>query len=1066
MAPAAAGLVANATRMSQVTLTQDLMARLAGWEVVQEARSLLASGRVIESDWQPPRLLGVVRGSNGTHSAGLLIRSATDADNLCPCRASRQRGLICAHSIAVGLHRIRVQTPLPPPPASPPSSGARPATTTTADRTLRRVAADQVGEPLILHIILPPNFAEAVTRGRTMLYLEGSWRSGRSPLNALPRETRFRLEAQDTALLDAIETLARGETPSMIQLDSDSLSRLLPLMVGHPHVTRGKSQPVEVLADPARLGIRATLKSGGEIRLDTEGTRPSGVIGRNTPWVWFGESLRPLGLPPGLVELLAGPVQIPRPRVPPFLLVDWPELVARCDVQANFALEDFQIEPVTPQFRLHLAGGLAMLQASLECRYGEWTVTPGADPEQASVWLPDPVSPTRYRTRNVDAERTALARLMRRGFTGPDADGRYHLNGQEAVLGFFARDYPELEREWTVTLEERLERSTERNLDRIEPRFTVTPSGEQWFDLGISYESRGGQRFSAADIQRLLLSGRGYARLQNGQFVLLETGAVEELQEILRDCAPQQHRDQFRLRQAHAGIIDATLRQTPGWKVDSPESWSRRAAQQRGEVKLDPPPLGTLDSVLRPYQKHGVAWLQFLRKNGFGGVLADDMGLGKTVQVLAWLQSLRDRAELAGPTLVVCPTSLVFNWAAEAQKFTPALRVVALHGSARRERFSSMQDHDLVITSYALLRRDAVDYRDIEFDTVVLDEAQHIKNRQTQNAQAVKAIRSRQRLVLTGTPLENSVLDLWSIFDFLMPGYLGSAAEFRERYELPISRDRDTSSQRRLARRLRPFVLRRMKRDVAADLPEKIEQISYCELNDSQRATYQQVLELSRSQIVQAVDAHGLAQSRMLILTALLRLRQICCDLRLLDDKNSPTKPQPDPVPAGKVELFNELLEEIIDGGHRVLVFSQFTRMLGLLRDQLQTQGLDSCYLDGATRDRADVVRQFQTDTSIPVFLISLKAGGVGLNLTGADTVIHFDPWWNPAVEAQATDRAHRIGQKQVVTSYKLITRGTVEEKILRLQERKRALIEGTLSGEEQLAQALSWEEIQDLLQT
>jgi superfamily II DNA or RNA helicase len=898
-----------------------------------------------------------------------------------------------------------------------------------------------------------------------MLYLEGSWRNGRAPLNALPREMCFRLEPHDCAFLDAIETLTRGEAPAMILLDSDAMSRLLPLMVEHPHVTRGKSQPVAVLADPARLSIRATLELGGEIRLQTDGTVPASVIGRTTPWVWWHESLRPLGLPPGLVDVLAGPMQIPRPRVPPFLLADWPELVARCDVQANFALDDFQLEPVTPQFQLHLAGGLAMLQASLHCQYDHLTVLPGVDSEPASLWLPDPGSPTRYRTRNLDAERAALARLMRRGFTGPDGDGRYHLNGQEAVLGFFARDYPELEREWTVTLEDRLERSTERNLDRIEPRFTVTPSGEQWFDLGISYQSRGGQRFSAADIQRLLLSGRGYARLQDGKFVLLDTNAVEELQEILRDCAPQQHQDRFRLRQAHAGIIDATLRQTPGWKIDSPESWTRRAAQQRGEVKLEPPPLGPLESVLRPYQKNGVAWLQFLRQNGFGGVLADDMGLGKTVQILAWLQSLRDQAHLAGPTLVVCPTSLVFNWAAEAQKFTPGLRVVALHGSGRRERFSSIQEHDLVITSYALLRRDAADYRDIEFDTVVLDEAQHIKNRQTQNAQAVKAIRSRQRLVLTGTPLENSVLDLWSIFDFLMPGYLGSAAEFRDRYELPISRDRDASAQRRLARRLRPFVLRRMKRDVAADLPEKIEQISYCELNDSQRATYQQVLERSRNQIVQAVGANGLAQSRMLVLTALLRLRQICCDLRLLEANPSQPNPLPDPVPAGKVELFNELLEEIIDGGHRVLVFSQFTRMLGLLRDQLQTQGIEFCYLDGATRDRAEVVQQFQTATSVPVFLISLKAGGVGLNLTGADTVIHFDPWWNPAVEAQATDRAHRIGQKQVVTSYKLITRGTVEEKILRLQDRKRALIEETLSGEEQLAHALSWEEIQDLLQ-
>jgi SNF2 family DNA or RNA helicase len=390
-----------------------------------------------------------------------------------------------------------------------------------------------------------------------------------------------------------------------------------------------------------------------------------------------------------------------------------------------------------------------------------------------------------------------------------------------------------------------------------------------------------------------------------------------------------------------------------------------------------------------------------------------------------------------------------------------------LHGPARHDLFASLPEHDLIITSYALLRRDIEFYRGQDFDTVVLDEAQHIKNRETQNAQAVKAIRSQYRLVLTGTPLENSLLDLWSIFDFLMPGYLGAAADFRERYELPIVRERSSSVQDRLARRLQPFLLRRLKRDVAADLPAKIEQISTCDLTDDQRAVYQQVLEASRREVSSAVTAQGLARSRMIVLTALLRLRQICCDLRLLplpDTAAQPGEHTANPVASGKVELFAELLEEVLDGGHRVLVFSQFTKMLALLRDDLDGRNIAFCYLDGATRNRAEIVDRFQRDTAIPVFLISLRAGGVGLNLTGADTVIHFDPWWNPAVEAQATDRAHRIGQRNVVTSYKLITRGTVEEKILSLQARKRGLLEGMLGDEEQLASALSWEEIQDLL--
>jgi SNF2 family DNA or RNA helicase len=302
------------------------------------------------------------------------------------------------------------------------------------------------------------------------------------------------------------------------------------------------------------------------------------------------------------------------------------------------------------------------------------------------------------------------------------------------------------------------------------------------------------------------------------------------------------------------------------------------------------------------------------------------------------------------------------------------------------------------------------------------------------------------------------VLDLWSIFDFLMPGYLGTAQDFRERYEQPITRDKDAGAQLRLARRLRPFLLRRLKRDVAADLPARLEQVSYCELTPEQRGVYQQFIESTRREVLSAVGDQGAAKSRMLVLSALLRLRQVCCDLRLLKAEGV------EPASAsGKLELFGELLEEIIDGGHRVLVFSQFTSMLALLKERLDAEEIPFCYLDGSTTDRAAVVNRFQT-SSIPVFLISLKAGGVGLNLTAADTVIHFDPWWNPAVEAQATDRAHRIGQTRVVTSYKLITRDTVEEKILQLQNRKRALIDATIGTEESFTASLSWDEIQELL--
>ncbi|MFL6543240.1 MAG: DEAD/DEAH box helicase, partial [Chthoniobacterales bacterium] len=403
-------------------------------------------------------------------------------------------------------------------------------------------------------------------------------------------------------------------------------------------------------------------------------------------------------------------------------------------------------------------------------------------------------------------------------------------------------------------------------------------------------------------------------------------------------------------------------------------------------------------------------------------------------------------------------TSLVANWQSEAQKFTPELKTLVLEGPNRAALFSSIETFDIVITSYALLRRDIEELKQFQFSTAVLDEAQHIKNPETQNAQSAFALRATHRFVLTGTPMENSVRDLWSIMNFAIPGYLGPHKDFRERYELPLARGAAPEVQRRLSRRLQPFLLRRRKRDVAKDLPEKIEQVVPCDLTSAQRSAYDALLREIQSGLgssTKGEKANAGAQ-RMKMLTGLLRLRQVCCDLRLVGLEKED--------PSAKLELLDELLGEAIDGEHRVLLFSQFVSMLHLVRDRLEEKKLTYCYLDGSTKQRQGEVNRFQSDPDIPVFLISLKAGGVGLNLSAADTVIHFDPWWNPAVEAQATDRAHRIGQTRVVTAYKLITRDTVEEKILKLQEKKRAAIDAAIDSEEPLMNGLTTEELEELL--
>jgi superfamily II DNA or RNA helicase len=1070
-----------------VELTESLLAQAGGWDVMKRARAYLAQGQVVSSYWAPPLLRGVVQTDGMTFRGSMVIKNSIDIENLCNCREAREWGKICAHGVAVGLHWLKAHAAEGSAAnASTASTGsiAKPVPGRPAQQPpVKKVSAlvrDAAGEGAELFIILPPNFDQALVRGKIMLVLEAKWGGGRCPLNALPKGRPFAFSPQDDAIIERLETLARGETPALLQMDASDFAALVPLLAGQENITLGKSSAVTVTKTPLKLPLRAVLEADGEIVLSLQDKLAA--LARVGDWVWRGQTLQPLGLPAELKEIFNGPVRVSRAQVPQFLGQQWPQLAAAGGLEANFKPEDFSLEPAAPQFLLALKGGLTQLSALLQCAYGARIMTVGVTAADENIWLPDPAVPTRYSTRDFNAERAALGRLQRSGFSSPDTAGKLQLSGQNSVLNFLAREFPKLQREWSVTLDEQLENRTLKNIERVEPKFQITSSGVQWFDLGVVFATSGGETFSAADIQRLILSGQNHTRLKNGKMAVIDSGAVEELQEVLLDCAPQQNAQGYRINNTQAGFLEATLRQHSSWKVEAPTAWRDRAAQQRGDVTLECPPLGDLETILRPYQKQGVAWLHFLRANGFGGILADEMGLGKTLQTLAFLRTLpiagrtsawlcRLPIETAAeaepdlrsgsrlPHLIICPTSLVFNWVAEAKKFTPDLKVLALHGPERHGRFDEIAASDIVVTSYALIRRDAEKYRGLEFDTVALDEAQHIKNRQTQNAQAVKAVRARHRIVLTGTPLENSVLDLWSIFDFLMPGYLGSAKDFRERYELPIAKEKNAEAQSRLARRLRPFMLRRLKREVAADLPAKIEQVSYCELTPDQRGVYQQVIEASRKEVLEAVGAQGVAKSRMVVLTALLRLRQVCCDLRLLKLDN--VKPA---NASGKLDLFGELLEEVIDGGHRVLVFSQFTSMLTLLRERLAAEEIDHCYLDGSTHNRAAVVERFQTNAAIPVFLISLKAGGVGLNLTGADTVIHFDPWWNPAVEDQATDRAHRIGQSKVVTSYKLITRDTVEEKILVLQNRKREIIQATIGDEAAFAESLSWNEIQELL--
>ena len=567
----------------------------------------------------------------------MVVKGEIDIENLCNCREAREWGKICAHGVAVGLHWLKAQKPETNP--VPPRPGAAAVQTRVAARkpsSLQRYAG---GEPAELFIILPPNIDQAIARGKVMLVFEATWSGGRCPLSALPKGRSFAFSQQDNAIIEHLETLTGGESPALLQLDTKDFAALLPALAQHPNITLGKSSQVTVAKLPLKLPLRATLEENGEIVLALKDKSMAFVMAGD--WVWQKQSFQPLGLPPAAKDVLRAPVRVPRAQVPQFLGQHWPQLQAAGGLEANFKPEDFTLEPQAPRFLLELKGGLAQLGALLQCAYGPRIMTVGVTASDESVWLPDPEVPTRYSTRDLNAERAALARLQRSGFAGPDPQGKMQLLGQNAVLNFFAREFPRLQREWNVTLDEQLENRTMKNIERVEPQFQITSSGVQWFDLGVVFASSGGETFSPADIQRLILSGQSHTRLKNGKMAVIDTGAVEELQEVLLDCAPQQHAQGYHMDSRQAGFLEATLRQHTDWKVQAPSAWRDRAAKQSGDAKLECPPLGDLETVLRPYQKQGVAWLGFLRQNGFGGILADEMGLGKTVQTLAFLNSLR-----------------------------------------------------------------------------------------------------------------------------------------------------------------------------------------------------------------------------------------------------------------------------------------------------------------------------------------------------------------------------------------------------------------------------------------
>jgi superfamily II DNA or RNA helicase len=571
-------------------------------------------------------------------------------------------------------------------------------------------------------------------------------------------------------------------------------------------------------------------------------------------------------------------------------------------------------------------------------------------------------------------------------------------------------------------------------------------SGIDWFEL------QGKAHFdqTSIDLPRLIQSlqaGEKTVVLDDGTIGIIPEQWIKQFGGLSKLATTEDGSVKFGASQV--GLLDALLAEQGEINVDEKFAAARQSLRAFDRIEPQEPPTGFVGS-LRPYQMLAQGWFEFLRSLGFGGCLADDMGLGKTIQVLALLESRRQLN--SGPSLIVVPRSLIFNWIAEARKFAPKLRVLDQSHSQRQRGTEHLSDYDLVLTTYGTLRRDAAFLKDFEFDYVVLDEAQAIKNSTTEAAKAARLLRGRHRLALSGTPIENHLGELWSLFDFLNPGMLGRVGRFSG-----MAQEADADQAKFLAAAVRPFILRRTKKQVAPELPERVEQTVVVELDAEQRKAYDELRDYYRKMLLTKIDTDGIGKSQMVILEALLRLRQAACHPGLVDKARVND-------PSAKLDELLSRLTNATESGERVLVFSQFTSLLAIVKLRLKQAKIDFLYLDGKTRDRQSLVDQFQSGTGPGVFLISLKAGGVGLNLTAARTVYLLDPWWNPAVEAQAIDRTHRIGQQQTVFATRLIAADTVEQKVLELQAKKKGLADAIVNADNAGISSLTREDLELLL--
>jgi superfamily II DNA or RNA helicase len=884
-----------------------------------------------------------------------------------------------------------------------------------------------------------------------------------------------------TADREAVRILARLENEGPrrvgIEVRGEDASDLLPHLKGRRVIVEPQMMELRFGDEPLRARFDLELSGdGSELLVKSSFQRPGdprrfattqGAWFEGSPG-WFVDAQEGVARPidrrvsPSSIRRLARTPVIHEPidDLPRLIAQGLPKVALEVGAELPELSQVADVVDIVPTFRMRAGGSLVEAKVALRAAYEDVEIDVRADGMTPPVIVkaPEPGSSKRARCIRCDiaAQQDAAGKLRDLGLH-PDEEGSSFVGRGDDAIQFWTEGIGQLPEDWDLFVPDDLVDVQVRG-ESLAANVRVA-SGVDWLSLRMSFESEG-VAVSQEELARCLSEGRRYVRLSDGSFARLDAAKVKEVLQRQAEILATGGGNGARLPLSQAGRIQELLDQVGRTQVSDGARDLFKKLREIDEIKGAKKPRN-LKAALRPYQEAGFQWLWFLHEIGSGGVLADDMGLGKTVQTIALMLAVKSADEKAGgkafKALIVAPTSVVTNWTRELDKFAPSIRYALWHGIDRQERKDEIEDADVVITSYALLRRDEEFLAKLPLRYAILDEAQNIKNPLSATARAAKRLKADRRLALSGTPIENRLSEIWSIFDFVSPGLLGPLEKFEERYARPIDAG-DAKAAGRLRATIHPFILRRTKSEVAKDLPEKIETDQVCELTGEQAALYQAVLKEVRAQVMGEVERQGLAKSQIQILAGLTRLRQAACDPRLLGLPRDFTDDD-----SGKLAALRDLVQTCVAGGHRVLVFSQFVTMLSLIKKALDEDGVPYEYLDGSTKDRQARVENFQRDDGPPIFLISLKAGGSGLNLTAADTVIHFDPWWNPAVEDQATDRAHRIGQTKVVTMYRLIAKGTIEEKMLELGGKKRELVGAVLTEDVGGAKKLTKADLEDL---